>query len=709
MNRLDEARPRPSGPVWSRGALLAALLALPSLATRTAESGTVGVVFNEIMYHPPDDRDDLQFVELLNAGATGIDLAGWSLTQGVRFNFPPGTRVEAGGCVVVCRDATAFAAQYPGDRNVAGTFTGKLRHGGERVALTDPGGHVVDAVKFSDQAPWSLGADGYGASLERICPAAPGQDPDNWTAAELQPEDRIGGTPGRTNSCYSAQPLPRISGVRCERAEPGKPIAVRAVVGDPAGLHSVTVAWWVGSGHTKSVWTEVPMVRDPGDVQGAVYSATIPPQPEGRLIRFTVRAVSTSGAERVCPSRTEPRPTYSCSTFVNTNQARVPFLQVLTFGAPERPRSSRSRPPPRRGTAVSSGPRELFTSAVVYLPRDSQEAQVFDHVHVRQRKGGWKIHFHRDQPLLEMTGFNLLFEMSPRWLLAEWLSYDLYRKAGVPSPNSLHARLWMDERPLGYHLLVEQPNRTFFRRHERDADGNLYKLLWYGHGLVGQHEKRTHRQTGHQDLTELVEGLNGATGAAQWEFIQKHFNVEEMINYYAVNMCIQNWDGFWNNYYTLHDLRPGGKWEVFPWDEDKTWGDYDGSFSHQRWYEMPLTFGMNGDPPTGSFIGGGPFGGSAWWRPPGHFSGPLLANPQFRQRFLARLREMCETIFTPQTMGPAINALESRLTEEVRVRAALTHQDAARRLSEFQEDIQSFRRQVVNRRAFILKELAAAR
>ena len=689
------------------GGLLAASLTLHSNA---AESPAPRVVINEIMYHPPDDRDELQFVELFNPGPTDVDLSGWSFTKGVRFVFPAGTRVAAGGWVVVCRDIAAFQSQFKGEPTVAGVFTGRLSQGGERIELSDARGEVIDSVKFADRAPWPLGADGYGASLERICPGASAEDPANWASARLEPDDRLGGTPGRANSCYSTVPLPRVSDVRFDPAEPGKVIAVTARAEDANGVQSVTLAWWVGFGEGQASWTDLPMKRESGDAQRGIYSAEIPAQAEGRLVRFTVRATSTSGTERVSPSKTEPRPTYSCATFLNTNRARIPFLKVLTLGPTARPNQPRfGQRPPRRGGVAPLELRELWTSAVLCLPRDSKEVQLFDHVHLRSRKGGWKLHFHKDQPFRDMTGINLLFESSPRWVLAEPLAYDFYRKAGVPAPASEHVRLWMDQRPLGYHLLVEQPNKAFLRRQGRDEDSNVYKLLWYGNGLVGQHEKTTHRRTGHQDLVEVVEGLNGTSGTAQWDFIQNHFNVEEMVNYYAASMCLQNWDGFWNNYYACHDLRRGGKWEVFPWDEDKTWGDYDGNSSRYAWYEMPLTFGMNGDQPTRSWLGGGPFGGAAWWRPPGHFSGPLLANPEFRRRFLQRVRELCETVFTLPRMGPAINALENRLEEEVRVRAELKGQDPAGPLGDFLNNLQSFRRQVTHRREFLLKELGPAR
>jgi len=89
-------------------------------------------------------------------------------------------------------------------------------------------------------------------------------------------------------------------------------------------------------------------------------------------------------------------------------------------------------------------------------------------------------------------------------------------------------------------------------------------------------------------------------------------------------------------------------------------------------------------------------GGAMWWRAPGHFSGPLLANPEFRKRFLARLRELCETHFTPATMNPVIDAMEQRLAPEI----------PAGSMSEFRRHVESFREQVVGRRKFILEELS---
>ena len=174
----------------------------------------------------------------------------------------------------------------------------------------------------------------------------------------------------------------------------------------------------------------------------------------------------------------------------------------------------------------------------------------------------------------------------------------------------------------------------------------------------------------------MINGLNKTTGAEQWAFIKENFNVEEFANYYVVNMCIQNWDGFFNNYFPYHDTGGTGKWEMYPWDEDKTWGDYDGASPDYDWYEMPLTYGMNGDQSPSLDL---PDPRRIACRVPS-VARELVAGSRLlfrtapgesgvlRTRFLARLREFCTTTFTDEKIFPIINAMEKRLEPEIAIR-----------------------------------------
>ena len=202
------------------------------------------VVINEIFYHAPDDLDDLAYIELHNTGEDPVELGGWSFTRGIKFKFPAGVEIDAGGFVVVCRNADRLKEFY--GTKAAGVFESKLSAKGERIELSDARGRMVDAVKYQDGAPWPLGADGLSGSLERICPEAGADNPANWASSPLS-SDRIQptGSPGKTNSCFSPVLPPIIAAVKAtpEHPRPNETMTVEATVRDTIGVGSVKLLY----------------------------------------------------------------------------------------------------------------------------------------------------------------------------------------------------------------------------------------------------------------------------------------------------------------------------------------------------------------------------------------------------------------------------------------------------------------------------------
>ena len=360
-------------------------------------------------------------------------------------------------------------------------------------------------------------------------------------------------------------------------------------------------------------------------------------------------------------------------------------------GSPIRPRSSPVKPLPPRGQ-----------SAFVYVEQQTKQAEVFDFVNIRERSAGFKVRLHKDRPLHEMTTVNVIFEYQDRFVLAEPLAFELYRRLGSPACQTEFVRLTVDDKLVGYHLLFEQPNRAFLRRNERGANGNLYKLVWYGRGIEGQHEKKTNVDDGHDDLLKLVHQLETTQGDEQWAVIQQHFNIEQVNNYFVANTCLTHWDGFFNNYFAYHDVGDTDKWEMYPWDQDKTWGFYDRLGEGEFFVNMPLTFGMEGDtPPDG---GEARLRANTWWRPGGFFSKPLLANPEFRKLFLARMHEVLENVYCEEAFFPAIDAVAEQLRPEIPIRAAAVGEPVEEALRRFNVNIDMLKRQLVERRAYLLEQ-----
>ena len=143
------------------------------------------LIINEIMYDPLIPQTE--FIEIHNRSPFyPFDLTGYRL-RGVDFDFPPGTLIEPGAYLLVVRNQYALLDAYGPGLPIAGEYNGTLQPGGEQLRLvrlatdTDPE-QVIDEVNYSAFFPWPDGARGTGASIQRIHPDQPGDDPANWYA-----------------------------------------------------------------------------------------------------------------------------------------------------------------------------------------------------------------------------------------------------------------------------------------------------------------------------------------------------------------------------------------------------------------------------------------------------------------------------------------------------------------------------------------------
>jgi hypothetical protein len=89
-----------------------AIISIGSLLTLFALASAVSaqVVISEIHYHPVEEpafnadgtpfltltNDVHEFVEIQNAGASTVDLSGWTLAGGISYTFPTNTTIASG-------------------------------------------------------------------------------------------------------------------------------------------------------------------------------------------------------------------------------------------------------------------------------------------------------------------------------------------------------------------------------------------------------------------------------------------------------------------------------------------------------------------------------------------------------------------------------------------------------------------------------------
>ncbi len=143
---------------------------------------TTDVVITEIMFDPPSDHRDGEFVELLNRGAQDVSLAGWKLRGEADFDFPPSATIPAGGRVVVGGNAAWLASTY--GISALGNWSGRLANKGGLLRLVDAAGNLADTVDYKVGGDWPERTAGLGSSLELIHP-----DMDNSRASAWRDSD----------------------------------------------------------------------------------------------------------------------------------------------------------------------------------------------------------------------------------------------------------------------------------------------------------------------------------------------------------------------------------------------------------------------------------------------------------------------------------------------------------------------------------------
>lgn len=156
------------------------------------------LVVSEIYYNEPGKLESTEYLELLNIDPfVTLDLTGTSFTDGITFTFSPGTTLAPNQRIVVVADQAAFEARYGTSANIAGTYSGGLANGGERIELSRPDSTIIRAFTYSDEAPWPSEPDGDDYSLVLILPES---NPDHDLAFNWQASIQAGGTPGSDDS-----------------------------------------------------------------------------------------------------------------------------------------------------------------------------------------------------------------------------------------------------------------------------------------------------------------------------------------------------------------------------------------------------------------------------------------------------------------------------------------------------------------------------
>jgi len=130
------------------------------------------VIINEIHYDPVIKTEPAEFVELHNSGLVEADISGWYFSEGISYEFPPGTILQAGGYIVVAQDPPTIQAKFGTPANL------------KKIVLRNVEGFKIDEVDYRCRFPWPIVGDPPSNSTELANPAFDNDLGGSWRPSE---------------------------------------------------------------------------------------------------------------------------------------------------------------------------------------------------------------------------------------------------------------------------------------------------------------------------------------------------------------------------------------------------------------------------------------------------------------------------------------------------------------------------------------------
>ena len=373
-------------------------------------------------------------------------------------------------------------------------------------------------------------------------------------------------TPGLANS-GSSTPGPEINNVVHLPSQPtsSQNVVITANVQPRlAAIASVSLSYRINFGGERTV-SMTP--------SGGLYSASIPSTSfrAGDMIRWFVSTSDTDenlGRSPVFLDRTgtNQSPQYFGTVAQNpVVTSPMPIFQWFT--------QSESASNARSGTRAS-----VFFGGKFY-----------DNIFVRKRGGATngssqKFNFNKGDGLYineEMPSvgeINMNAQGSDSTYLRQTLAFDAYQAAGNAGCNS---ELWSMRINGSFDrvgVFIEQVDEDFLKRNGYDPDSDLYKFVQRSNlnpvffDTITGIEKKTGDKTDLSTVQDLVAGLNQRTRIGRRRYVIDNLDLPQIVNYLAVRSITQDADDVRKNFYGYVDHRGDGRWRLFPWDKDWTFG-----------------------------------------------------------------------------------------------------------------------------------------
>ena len=260
--------------------------------------------------------------------------------------------------------------------------------------------------------------------------------------------------------------------------------------------------------------------------------------------------------------------------------------------------------------------------------------------------------------------FHLNNSVQDESFISEWVCAQIIREAGYPATRVTHARVWINDRDMGFYVLKEGFDQEFLSRHFANGKGNFYDG-----GFCQDIDANLEKDEGdgpddRSDLKALIAACREGDVNKRWPMIQERLDVDMFLKFVALELMLSHWDGYAQN---------RNNYRVYFRGDDKK--------------AVFMLHGMDqmfGDPNYSLFHVPGPIVTSG-----------VLNNPQWREKYREIVKQMVP-LFATEKVHAQIDEAYKRMRPVV----AAIHEDRAKHLD---GRIQDFKHRVSNRYQGLLR------
>ncbi len=283
--------------------------------------------------------------------------------------------------------------------------------------------------------------------------------------------------------------------------------------------------------------------------------------------------------------------------------------------------------------------------------------------------------FQEQDPIKGLSRLTLNNNKQDTSQISQFLTYRLFRDAGVAAPRSNFARVTVNDVYLGVYSNVESVKKSYLKRSFKDSSGNLYEgtLTDFHPKTIDKLEAKTNSKDNDRSVITKLAMLLDTEGDIDVSAVGEIVDLDNFMTFWATEGLVRFWDGYsanQNNFF-FYQNPTNGRGYFMPWGAD-------GSFSKN----------------------GGPFARFGATGPTSIYAQSLLANrlyhsPGMPERYRTEMLRLLKEVWNEDKLIAEIDRVEKLLKPHLA--------DSQSGTGEAMNDVRDF---INGRREVVEKELA---